>query len=63
MDVIIIENETGKVVCTHTIFQIGLNYASSEREYFDSAWKCAVADNDVDVASRANYSIKFKDAD
>ena len=59
MQVLIVENKTGKVVGSYTINLGGLNYTPSDEEYFSEAWRCAVEDGIVEATERAKYSFKF----
>ncbi len=61
MEVLIIEKKTGKVVATYPIIEQGMNYAPTELEYLNSAWKSAVEDGVVDQERKAEYIIKSKD--
>ena len=55
MEILIIENETGKEVYRGEIELGGLNYTPSEEEYFSQAWKDAVDDKIVDANNRGMY--------
>jgi len=60
MEVVIIENQTGKEVARRTInFLQGLNYTPSDDEYFSAAWSDAVDDWVVDADSRSKYKFSF----
>lgn len=59
MNVLIIETKTGKVVATIPVIHHGMNYTSSEQEYFNEAWRCAVEDNIVEPNRRFEYSFQL----
>lgn len=58
MDVLIIEIETDKLAAKIPVILQGMNYAPSEHEYFEEAWRCAVDDKTVDANRRDKYSFQ-----
>ena len=59
MDVLVIETKTGKLAATVPIILQGMNYAPSEQEYFNEAWRCAVDDKTVGPNRRDEYSFQL----
>ena len=59
MEVTIVESESQKFVCSHTINIAGQNYTPTEGEYISQAWKAAVADGDVDADSKEKYEFRL----
>lgn len=57
MNVLIIETKSGKAIATYPIHIGALDHAPTEQEFFDSAWECAVEDELVSPARRADYTI------
>lgn len=56
MEVLLIEVKTGKLAAKIPVILQGINYAPSEREYFEETWRCAVDDKTVDPDRRDKYS-------
>jgi len=59
VDVLIIEIKSGKLAAKIPVILQGMNYAPSEREYFEEAWRCAVEDKTVDANLREKYSFQL----
>jgi hypothetical protein len=59
MQVEIIESETRKVVASIPIVLAGPNSIPSEQEFFQQAWRAAVADASVDPARREDYTFRL----
>ena len=59
MDVLIMEISTGNLIASYPIILGGQNYTPSDQEYFNEAWRCAVADNLVMQDRRAEYSFNL----
>ena len=59
MEVLIIENDSGKVVAQYTINIGGQNYTPTDEEHFSQAWQCAVDDNVVENDNREKYTLNF----
>lgn len=59
MDVLIIETKTGRLIAKLPIILQGMDYASSEQEYFTEAWRCAVDDKTADPNRRDEYSFQL----
>lgn len=59
MDVIIVETKTGELATRIPITLRAIGYLSSEVEYFNEAWNCAVQDKAVDPNRREDYSFQL----
>jgi hypothetical protein len=55
MNVIIQDKFTRKIIYIGSIILRGANYAPSEDEYFEEAWKTACEDGLVESHNRSNY--------
>ena len=59
MQVEIIETETRKVVASIPIVLTGASSIPSEQEFFQQAWRSAVADESVDPVRRDDYTFRL----
>lgn len=48
-----------KSYATYEINESGMDYDPSDKDYFNSAWECAVEDGVVDASQRRNFSFFF----
>lgn len=60
MNVLIIETETGRLAATIPTVVKGMNYAPSEQEYFNEAWRCAIDDKVVNPNRRGEYTFQLE---
>ena len=59
MQVEIIETQTRKVAASIPVTLAGPNSIPSEQEFFQQAWRAAVADESVDPARRDDYTFRL----
>jgi hypothetical protein len=57
----IFEKRTKKVVAEYAIDLHGLNHRAAAGEYYDEAWRRAVADGAVQAGSRDLFDFRFED--
>jgi len=60
MNVLIIETKTGRLEAKIPTVMKGMNYAPSEQEYFNEAWRCAIDDKVVDPNRRGEYTFQLE---
>ena len=55
MNVQIRDKRTGKLVADIPVMLQGMNYAPTQEQYFEEAWRCAVEDKSVVPDGKSEY--------